>query len=461
MNLANGKHITLIMRRHRWIFFFLLVLSELSAQTQSAPNIVLIFSDDQGWNDVGCYGSEIPTPNIDRIAREGVKFNQFYAASAICTPSRYGLLTGKYPSRSQDRLLTALMFMGDKNKGIRPQEMTIGEVLRDQAGYHTAIIGKWHLGHGDADFLPVNHGFEYFRGHTGGCIDYFTMTYGAVPDWYHGDMHVEQNGYATEIITDEAIKYLETRKDSPQPFFLYLPYNAPHFGKGYSPAEAKPINIMQPQAKDLKRVADIKNKVRREFAAMTVSLDDGVGKVLDALDRLGLSDETLVVFITDHGGDPVYGGRNLPFRGSKATLFEGGIRVPALMRWPGMIKPGSLSNATLSALDLFPTFCHWAGLETSDFQLDGMDIRAIVLDGQNTPEREIFWELGAHSELQREPWGALLSGSWKYVNSPEEGTFLFDLANDPHETQNLASSHHTKFLELEQRWQEIAAECKE
>ncbi len=187
-----------------------LILS-FSASAADKPNILVIFTDDQGWNDVSCYGSKIPTPNIDRLAAGGMRFTRFYAASAICTPSRFGLLTGRNPSRSHDQLLGALMFMSDdhRDKGIQADETTIAEVLRRDAGYHTALIGKWHLGHGDARLLPLANGFDHFIGHTGGCIDYFTMTYGNIPDWYHDSQHVSENGYATDLISAEAITFLK------------------------------------------------------------------------------------------------------------------------------------------------------------------------------------------------------------------------------------------------------------
>jgi arylsulfatase A-like enzyme len=352
------------------------------------------------------------------------------------------------------------MFMTDENQGIRPDETTIAEVLKERAGYSTALIGKWHLGHDDEKFLPTQHGFDHFIGHTGGCIDYFTMTYGDIPDWYHDQKLVQQDGYATDVITTEAIKYLESRKSENNPFFLYLPYNAPHFGKGYSPADKKPVNIMQPQANDLLRVPKIEDKIRREYAAMTVSLDDGVGKVLDALDRLDLTKNTLVIFITDNGGDPVYGGSNIPFRGVKASLFEGGIRVPALMRWQDKIKPGIISDATVSTLDLFPTFCKLLKIDAGNFELDGMDISPAIFEGKDVGPRELFWELGSHEELDRKPWGALLSDQWKYVNSPVEGEFLFDLSQDPYEANDLSTTEHTKFYQLQERWSKIATECR-
>ena len=445
------------------IAFFLALFTWVVADEK--PNIVLIFTDDQGWNDVGCYGSEIPTPHIDRIAGEGIRFDQFYAASSICTPSRFGLLTGRNPSRSQHGLLSALMFMADEHRttGIQPGETTIAEVLREEAGYDTALIGKWHLGHGNESLLPLNHGFETFIGHTGGCIDFFTMTYGIIPDWYHGNRHVSENGYATELITDEAVKYLENRSEKrDDPFFLYLAYNAPHFGKGYSPADGRPVNIMQPQADDLKRVAFIDDKIRREFGAMTVNLDDGVGRVLQTLDDTGLAGNTLVIFLTDHGGDPTYGGSNRPWRGNKAELFEGGLRVPCVMRWPGRLKAGRTIDSPCWAIDLFPTFLELAGLKSDRPPIDGVSLVPVLGSGAEPPaDREFFWETGAHSELGRRQWRALRVGDLKYVQSPSEGEFLFDLAKDPGESSDLKESRRADFQRLKERWMTLASDYRE
>lgn len=424
------------------------------------PNILLIFTDDQGIHDVGCYGSEISTPNIDRIAQEGLKFTNWYSASSICTPSRFGLLTGQNPSRSQDQLLGALMFMADEDKvrGIQPGEKTIASVLRE-SGYDTALIGKWHLGHGSKELLPTNHGFDTFIGHTGGCIDFFTMTYGLIPDWYHQEEHVDEVGYATELITEEAINYLTERKDSEDPFFLYLAYNAPHFAKGYSPKDKAPVNIMQPQAKDLERVTGIEDKIRREFAAMTISLDDGVGKVLDALDDLKLSEDTLVIFLTDHGGDPVYGGSNTPYRGDKATLFEGGLRVPCVMRWPGTLKPGERDTMAWS-IDLFPTFCSLAGIDYDPAALDGRDLSTVLYKGDGWNDRTFFWELGAHAELERSPWRALREGPWKFLQTPEDGEFLFNIGEDPHEKTNLKDEMPERFEAMKAQGETLAKEMR-
>lgn len=421
----------------------------LSTVTVSAerPNIVLIFSDDQGVNDVGCYGSEIPTPNIDRIAQEGLKFNNWYSASSICTPSRYGLLTGRNPIRSQDQLLSALMFLADEHKqrGLRSHETTVAAQLA-KAGYQTALLGKWHLGHGDAKFLPVHHGFELFRGHTGGCIDYFTMTYGRTNDWYHNTKIVPHNGYATELITDEAVSYLRRQKNSDRPFFLYLPYNAPHFGKGWNPSKNETVNIMQAQAVDLKRVSFIEDKIRREFAAMAVSLDDGVGRILATLEETELAEDTLLIFLTDHGGDPVYGGSNTPLRGNKATLFEGGLKVPCVMRWPGKIRAGSVSDDVVCSLDLCATFCELAGADSGS--TDGTSLVSHLQGRSNVPPRDLLWQTGSHAELNRGQWTAFRRGPLKYLQDSNGTEYLFDLKADPNEAKDLSQSRPQQLKQL-------------
>ncbi len=448
-----------------WILLSVLIASggvvnAAANQQNSRPNIVLIFSDDQGVNDVGCYGSEIPTPHIDRIAQQGIRFTSWYSASSICTPSRYGLLTGRNPNRSRDQLLSALMFLSeiDAQRGLRDEEQTIAEVLHNECGYTTALIGKWHLGHGQSNFLPINHGFNVFKGHTGGCIDYFTMTYGIQHDWYEGATHAPKNGYATELITDEAVTFLKSQQNAQKPFFLYLPYNAPHFGKGWNPSKNETVNIMQAQAKDLQRVDFITDKIRREFAAMVVSLDDGVGRITQSLDVLGLAQNTLLIFLTDHGGDPVYGGSNKPLRGDKATLFEGGLKVPCVMRFPGKIKPGTTSLSVVSSLDLFPTFAGLAGAEIDRTQLDGRDLTSHLFRNAAVPSRELFWQTGQHAELNRGTWTALRKDNYKYVGLPDGSKYLFDLSTDPNEQNNLAESQPKRLSRMHHRAAEVAAE---
>ena len=205
--------------------------------------------------------------------------------------------------------------------------------------------------------MPNAHGFDYFYGHTGGCIDFYTMCYGIIPDWYRNEQLVDETGYATDLITDDAVRYIKARQSSDTPYFLFLAYNAPHFGKGWDDGNNQPVNTMQPPPVDLARVKHIKDPTRRKFAAKVINMDDGIGRVLNAIDAAGATEETIVIFMTDHGGDTNYGGANHPLRDGKATLFEGGIRVPLLVRWPGEVPAGTVTDTPASALDWFPTFC--------------------------------------------------------------------------------------------------------
>lgn len=421
-----------------------------SSKKDPRPNIILIFTDDQGMNDLSCFGSEIKTPNIDSIAVQGAKFTSWYVASSICTPSRYSLMTGHYPSRSKDRLLGPLMFLEeqDKSRGIQQGETTIAAVL-GEAGYETALIGKWHLGHGDKKMLPLKHGFQKFIGHTGGCIDFFTMRYGIQQDWYHGNEHKDTVGYATDIITEEAVDFIS--EDREKPYFLYLSYNAPHFSKGWDVGRQQTINFMQARDEDLKHVQYIEDPIRRQFAAMVKSLDDGIGRVMAALEESGQAENTLVLFMADNGADYKYGGSNKPFRGQKATLFEGGIRVPCVMKFPGIIKAGTVSNDQVGAIDLFPTFCKMAGVNPQKYLPDGHDIMK-VLQGGAMPQREMLFELHMAS--------ALRVGDWKYYRDKDSGeTMLFNLAEDKEEKYDLSKKNKDMFTRLQKRHDELLKEA--
>ncbi|MEW6304368.1 MAG: sulfatase-like hydrolase/transferase [Verrucomicrobiota bacterium] len=422
------------------IFVFLCLLT-LTVTAAPRPNIVLIFTDNVGMNDLSCYGSEIPTPHTDRIAREGARFTHWYTASSICTPSRFGLLTGRYPNRSQDQLLTALMptTARDDDRGIRPPETTIAGVLKQQ-GYRTAIIGKWHLGHGDKKFLPTQHGFDSFFGFTGGCIDYFTLKYGDKPTWYRDQTLFEGTGYATDLLSDEAVKFIEQQTPG-QPFFLYLPHNSPHYGKSWDAENKKYLNLLQPHPKYLKLVEHIPAGPRRDYAAMMAGMDTGIGRLLDALQRKGLGENTLMMCLSDNGAMTEWSGSNHPFRGRISDPLEGGVRVPCVMRWPGKIKPGTLIHQPCSSLDIFPTLCHLTGASTNGLTLDGLDITPVLLEGKEFP-RDLFWSLGPYDG------DAFIRGPWKYVRFKREGEMLFHLPSDPGEKWNLAKEHPAIFTEL-------------
>lgn len=438
-----------------------LLLSGIAAAQVQTPNIVMIFTDDQGWNDVSCYGSEIPTPNIDSLAKEGLKFTQFYAASSICTPSRFGLFTGCYSVRSEDQLNGALMFLDDQDavRGIDAKESTYVRLLKE-AGYQTALVGKWHLGHGNRKFWPTEHGFDSFYGHTGGCIDFFTLDYGTHPDWYRDHKLVRPGTYATDAITDEAIGFLNKQSSDSPPFYLHIAYNAPHFGKVGDGATGKAINRMQPKEDDLARVdKSITNPDRRAFAAKVIGMDDSIGKLLRELKVQGLEKDTLVIFMTDHGGDPKYGGSNLPLRGGKATLFEGGIRVPCIIRWPGRVAANTTTDIVSCGVDCFPTLCAIAGINTSHMNLDGVNILPLLQESAEAEQannaRELFWYTGAHRVLDRSNWTALRSGDLKYVKPPGKTAMLFDLRQDPNESIDLATQRPHDLERLANRAQKI------
>ena len=404
------------------------------------PNIITIFSDDQGFHDVGCYGSEIQTPVLDQLAQDGMRFTQFYAASSICTPSRYGLFTGRYAHRSDDQLTSALMFLSeqDRDRGLRTGETTYVARLREK-GYRTALVGKWHLGHGDKQFWPTRHGFESFFGHTGGCVDFFRLDYGNRPDWYRGEDLVRPAGYATDVITDEAIEELHRAKADSRPFYLHIAYNAPHFGKGWDVVNEETENVMQPKPQDLERVVHIQDPLRRAFAAKVVGMDMAIGRVLETLDRLELREQTLVIFMTDHGGDPNYGGSNVPYRGGKATLYEGGIRVPCIVRWPGQVSTGSVCDQVACAVDWLATFGQVVG-----YPSPGSDGRSILELLQGKPariDRTLVWKTGAHQELGRQSWRAVREGRWKWVQAPGQPGELFDLEQDLQESNDLSGQH--------------------
>jgi arylsulfatase A-like enzyme len=415
-------------------------LMGLAAAGERPPNFLVILSDDQGYHDVGCYGSEIPTPHTDSIARNGVKFANFYVAGPVCTPSRYGLLTGRYPARSHDQMLEALM--PPSTKGIHPGETTLAEVLRER-GYRTALIGKWHLGASRPEFMPTRHGFESFDGFVHGCIDYFDFSYGGLKSWYRNEeLYQPPKGYTTDYLTGQAMHFL--RQNSQRPFFLYLPYNAPHFGKaGYDPATKKARDVLQAPAEYIARFSHIRDENRRVYAATVASLDDNIGRLLRTVRELKLEENTVIVFLSDNGGSLPYGGSNTPLRGEKADLFEGGIHVPCLMQWKGRLAAGKTLTQVAGGVDLFPTLATLAGAKASG--VDGRDLGPALFEGRNF-ERELFWR------TRRED--AYLRGRWKYIRTGEGQEFLFDLEHDPVEQVN-RTGDRAKVQELKDGYQRV------
>ena len=396
------------------------------AAKRKQPNIVLIFSDDQGIGDVGLYGSEIATPNTDRIGTEGIKFNNFYVSLPVCTPSRYSLLTGRYPYRAPHESFQGALMPKDQahSKINLGDEVTIAQVLKD-AGYATALIGKWHLGLGSIEYGPNSYGFDLFYGFLPGCIDYYLHSYETTPGWYRNKELVDEKGYSTDVLTDEAIKFITENKD--RPFFLYLPYNAPHYGR------CPDGKFMQtpPEYPDLPK----KSNDRKVYTATVENMDKGIGKVLSTLEQLELEQDTVVIFLCDNGGDYRYGGSNKPYKGAKGGLWEGGIKTPCMIRWKGKITPGQQRDQLGISLDFFKTLTHWAGAELPKRKLDGIDLHDIIFSNADAPQRYLYFLRKPKKQK------AVRSNKWKYLKDTDGKEYLFDMVKDPYEKNNVIAEN--------------------
>ena len=404
-----------------------------AAQTENneaapRPNILLIVSDDMGWGQPGFNGgTEVLTPNMDRIAGEGIKLTQFYVQPQ-CAPSRASLLTGRYPWKNG----VGTNPHPETNAGMLLDERTVAQALGD-ADYSTWIVGKWHLGHWRREHLPLQRGFDHHYGMYTGQLRSFTHTRAAasrlVLDWHRNGRPVVESGYSTFLLAEEAVQLIG-RHDGSSPFFLYLPFNAVH-----TPFQA-------PQ-----EYRDLFSGSHSKQRAMLKAMDDAIGWVLAALERKGVLDDTLVMFMGDNGDAPGVGTPG-PYRGKKATYFEGGIRAPAVLRWPSEIPAGSESDALLHAVDLFPTFAGLAGASTTGGQpLDGLDAWAAIAHGAESPRTELVYS--PH---------VIRMGDWKLIEAIAHTTRwvartlqLYNIAEDPYETTNLAATETAKVAELEAR----------
>lgn len=413
----------------------LLALLSPLALAQGPPNIVLLFADDAGYADFGFQGSEThATTHIDSIATGGVRFTNAYVSASVCSPSRAGLLTGRYQQRfghefnlpgMPDEKVTAEM------RGLPVGERTMADELKER-GYTTGIIGKWHLG-SRPQFHPVQRGFDEFFGMLGGSSTYRPGKAKSIVSNYR-EVKTEELPYLTDAFGDEAVAFLERHKA--EPFFLYLSFNAPH-----GPLHARPDYLAEAREQ-------FETEERAINAAMTRSLDENVGKVLAKLESLGLAENTLVVFTNDNGGAMPYNASlNAPLRGTKGTCLEGGNRVPCAMRWPAVLPAGMVYEEAIISLDLLPTFVAATkrGIEDDDAaSLDGVNLWPYLsgeLEGQ--PHEALFWKLN---------WGAAVrEGDWKLVRTPAGEHWLFDLKADIGESKDLAKEHPDKLRDLRQQ----------
>ena len=427
----------------------------LSASSPAAPpNIVVLVADDLGWNDVSLHGAEIPTPNIDRIANEGVELERFYV-NPVCSPTRVALMSGKHPIRYGLQRVTIKAWT---ELGIPPSEETLPELLA-RGGYdRRGVFGKWHLGR-HRRFHPLEQGFTEFVGHLGGAIDYFTHESLGRLDWHRGFALDREEGYSTRLIGKHAVRFIDASA-SAEPFFLYVPFNAVH----------TPNHVLD---EHMRRNAAIRPENRRLKAAMTTSMDDEIGNILAALDDRGLAANTLVLFFSDNGGVPPAGSSNEPLRGRKHTLYEGGIRVVAAVRWPdGGLSGGRRVAAPSSALDVLPTLAAAAGVAPRDAaELDGGNV--LDLWRAERAEREDFEYYGYFNgqyiegnmdrpDSERIESAVAYSSEWKLIRTgpnldraaePRAGARLelFRIREDPGESSDLSASRPEVVAEMLQK----------
>ena len=420
-------------------------------QPPARPNILFILADDLGYADVGFNGGrEIKTPNLDKLAAAGARLEQFYV-QPVCSPTRAALMTGRYPMRHG---LQVGVVRPWAQYGLPLAERTLPQALKE-AGYATAIAGKWHLGHFERAYLPTARGFDRQYGHYNGALDYYTHDRDGGHDWHRGDWASYDAGYSTHLLAAEAVKFIE-EKGGRQPFFLYVPFNAVH-----APHQV-PEKYSAPYA-HLK-------EPRRTYAGMLAAMDEAIGQILAALDGKGLRRQTLVVFSSDNGGPaPGRVTDNGPLRAGKGTLYEGGVRVAACVAWEGRIKAGSVVSAPLHIVDWYPTLLRLAGANLKQgLPLDGRDAWAALAGGKGSPHAEILLNSTPNT-------GAIRVGDWKLVLNgtvpadegargeearPErERVELFDLAGDPYEKRDLAGQRPEKLKELRARYDKLAAQA--
>lgn len=425
--------------------FSLLILTVLLACPSYAgssaprPNFLMILTDDQGYGDVSSYGAQdVRTPHIDRIGAEGMLFTTMRANATVCSPSRAALLTGCYPDRVG--VPGVIRTKSDDSWGyLDPRVPTLADVLGG-AGYGTAIIGKWHLGL-ESPNTPNERGFAHFHGFLGDMMDSYTTHRREGRNYMrHNKEVIDPKGHATDLFSDWAVDYLRERAKVPeQPFFLYLAYNAPHF----------PI---EPPAEWLARVkqrAPEMNEKRALNVALVEHLDDGIGRVLAALDDSGLAQNTVVVFTSDNGGSLPHAQCNDPWRGGKQDHYDGGLRVPFMVRWPAGIRPGSRSEYNGLAFDVFPTFAELAGTRPAA-ELDAVSLLPLLEGGTVPGQRELYFvRREGGFRYGGKSYEAIIRDHWKLMqNDPFSPMELYDLRKDPGEIRNLAVSERATFEKL-------------
>ncbi len=396
--------------------------------TERRPNLIFLYADDLGWGDVGFNGrTDWKTPNLDRLGAQGTVFKRWYTAAPLCAPSRAALMTGKYGIHNG---VTA------NNDELPPDTVTLAQALQKR-GYKTALFGKWHHGRprpGMKEYLnPLDRGFDEFMGFTdaGHAWEQYPK------ELWFGREKKPVNGYSNTMFTDRAVDFIRRQKD--KPFFLYVPYIATHFH-----IQAPPEDVKEHLGKFKEK--DAKNPVNATYAAMVTRLDKEIGRILKTLEELNLTGDTMIVFSSDHGatfesgnkGASAYHDSNRPFRGQKRTLWEGGIRVPGLVRWPSHVPSGKISQDIVHMTDVYPTFLAAAGVKLeASCKVDGINQLPVWEGKEKAPDRTLFWEWRTEGSRQL----AAMRGNLKMVITADNGPELFDLAADPGERRSVIAEH--------------------
>jgi arylsulfatase A-like enzyme len=416
--------------------------------------VIIFFTDDQGYGDLSCMGAtDFRTPNLDRMANDGVRFTDWYSNSPVCSPSRAALLTGRYPGNAGVR---SILRGHRQTTGLPSSVPTLATMLRD-AGYQTAMAGKWHLGLTE-DSRPQSHGFDRSFGFFAGCIDYYShiFYYGAnrpgpglnpTHDLWEDNEEIWRNGeYFTELVADKAMEYLREMSATDKPFFLYVPFNAPHY----------PMHAPQEY---MDRFAELPWD-RQAMAAMISAVDDAIGKIMNEVERLGAAANTLSFFTSDNGPsretrnwldgnqDPYYGGASGGLKGHKFSLFEGGVRMPAIAHWPEQIGAGVVSGEPCASMDIVPTVLDAVGVDASRYELNGVSLLDHLTSDTQLEDRPIFWELGSQTAVRRGKWKLVLNGQLVEHEDPIAEDHLSNLDDDPSESVNLAGQEPAITSEL-------------
>jgi arylsulfatase A-like enzyme len=404
------------------------------------PNVVFILADDLGYADVSCYGRpDLSTPNIDRIATQGVRFLQAYANSAVCTATRTALITGRYQYRLRLGLEEPLV--GNPDVGLPPEHPTLPSLLK-KAGYSSTLVGKWHLG-ALPKFGPLKSGYDHFYGFRGGALDYFSHTIGGKDDLWDDDVAIHQVGYLTGLLGSRAVDVVNGYAKSGQPFLLSLHFNAPHWPWEAPGDEAESERLRRPGSEGL---ADFDGGSQKTYQRMIEEMDEQIGRVLQALHANGLTENTIVIFTSDNGGERF--ADTWPFTGKKTELLEGGLRIPAIISWPARIPRGQTTGQVSISMDWVATLLAAAGAPPDTaYPLDGMNLLPMLAQNASPVSRKLFWRY--KGKAQR----AARDGDYKFLKILEN-TFLFNVVEDPLERANLKDRQKDVYKRLVREWYE-------